>query len=396
MAAFLLLARAVGLTYSTYRLQQQGRNQRHIPLEHGIPQMQHKGLATGWLHCPASPVKMHLKQAPWYVNSKLSSQQRQSCFPGSIRQCRTIASSLCVLDIGLSRKSRMQRASYKYPPIHQCQRYPESSHFKSNKGDISCSQTINSINKGKQYHGQPIHDATPLTDQPDRHDRVLHPDHLQHLLPGIYFLYAVICAFLTCRTIEGNFDALPTRETFLAGLRRPDPTELPLDQRDCSICYGPLDPAVQFPCKHIFCGECVERLLSPESHDYRCPFCRRPLFRMAAPWDRVTVKLFICTLVISLIDDFLVVGYIIYIFNGLQYRWWNLVDIVASLWKLYRDVQELGLIFESLDHNGLMVWEAFGSQWFWSLVPLQVWRLVAFPGSVQEAVADRIAGMRWA
>ena len=55
--------------------------------------------------------------------------------------------------------------------------------------------------------------------------------------------------------------------------------------RQCAICMGDFEQAVQGACRHVFCRECISRWLADHNS---CPLCRAPLvleeLSLAVPW----------------------------------------------------------------------------------------------------------------
>jgi hypothetical protein len=72
-------------------------------------------------------------------------------------------------------------------------------------------------------------------------------------------------------------DCISTTGTFLQKVlsdrdgQEPEGSRQELDKDTCPICYGQYDNAVQTPCGHVYCSECVSRWL--EQND-TCPSCR--------------------------------------------------------------------------------------------------------------------------
>jgi len=62
---------------------------------------------------------------------------------------------------------------------------------------------------------------------------------------------------------------------------------MPLMSSSCVICLGELRRPVELPCGHMFCADCLLRLISQERRfrSQSCPMCRGILFRM--PEDEI-------------------------------------------------------------------------------------------------------------
>lgn len=209
-----------------------------------------------------------------------------------------------------------------------------------------------------------------------------------------YLLYASIWILLTVTTVEGNgFGRLPTRDAFLQDLQHRSAHHFPPDQQDCSICYQPFATAARFDCGHIFCSECVGRLFPAGGmdYDYRCPYCRRALFCIQAPWDTIVVKLYVCTVVVGFIESCIVASYVAYHFSEMQLSWWDVLHVYVFLVGLYRDIKALRWIWGALDRNSLMDWEPFSSRWFWILAPFQVYGLLSGPWQIHRGLARLVS-----
>lgn len=205
-----------------------------------------------------------------------------------------------------------------------------------------------------------------------------------------YLLYAIVWAYLTCLTVDGEATFLPTREAFLNDLRHVPVNELPPDHRECSICYDVPKFMARLPCGHAFCVDCIARIFPADTTDFRCPFCRRALFRMQAPWDTIVVKLFICVTVEALIEHVMVAGRSLRRATDCELGWWTAVDVALSCWNVYDTLRRLKFFCESLNRNGLVVWEGFSWWGWWLVVPLDVWRLLTSPWAIEELVLSML------
>lgn len=183
----------------------------------------------------------------------------------------------------------------------------------------------------------------------------------QFIAAASYVLYAGIWIYLTCLTVDGEADFLTDREAFFDALQGLSINDLPANQRDCSICYGVPERMVQLPCGHLFGRQCVARIFPTDKSDFRCPFCRRALFSMLAPWDRVVAKLYVCVAVVNPIERLAIAGFALYRFDASTLTCWNVLDVVSFCWNLYTELRRLRRLWENMDRNELMVWEIFTS-----------------------------------
>ena len=142
-------------------------------------------------------------------------------------------------------------------------------------------------------------------------------------------------------------------------------------------------------CGHLFCLDCITRVFDSESTDYRCPYCRQPLFRMEAPWNYCLNKLAVCSTPSIFIETGLRAIQAFQHLGKLEMTWacaWQMVEVLNRCWSLKRQSRTLATEWSSLDRNGLPYWEMFRYRWMWLTYPIFAGSLIFAPGAIQELV----------
>lgn len=180
---------------------------------------------------------------------------------------------------------------------------------------------------------------------------------------------------------------LPAREEFLNNLQFVGAEDLPPEERECGVCCDERESYMSLPCGLIQCSTCVEAIFAAGRLDNRCPHCRQQLFRQAAPWDRIEIRLYLCSELLITTCEFIRVLQIVWRVVGIAgspasgTEIMALFEIVESVYDRSRIV--LGLA-KLLDGKDIAVWE--GLRFIPTTIDLttQMLTLVTVPWAIER------------
>lgn len=211
----------------------------------------------------------------------------------------------------------------------------------------------------------------------------------QHWTAGyITFCIIYLWTFLVLDARGYDDPELPTREAFLLKLQFVAAEDLSPEERECGVCYDERESYVRLPCGHIQCSSCVETVFAAGKLDNRCPYYRRELFRQAAPWDRIEIRLFLCSELLILIRDIILILQIVWGVVGRARSPATATDI-TKLVEIGESVYDRGglllCLAKHLYRKDMQVWERFDlAAATWSQWTMQVFTLVMVPWAIES------------